>query len=261
MKSKVIVVTGAGSGIGLATCNYLSQKGHKVYGLSRRGNSDGSFTPISCDVTNYQAVQQALQSIVDAEGKLDVFVNNAGMGVSGAAELIPPEQTESMFKVNTMAAMECARLAIPYLKQSRGSLVFVSSVAAVVPIPYQAGYSASKAAINLFAEALRLEVNNFGVKVSVVMPGDTKTGFTAARSKVANEGDYDGKVQKSVGKMERDEQKGRSPLSVAKVIAKLIANRNPPPTVAVGWDYKLVCWLVRILPQRFVVWLVGKIYG
>lgn len=260
--NKVVVVTGASSGIGLATASYFAQTGCKVYGLSRRGTSDGSFVGVACDVTDYAAVQRVLDDIVADDGRIDVFVNNAGMGISGAVEHIPSQQTENLFRLNTLATMECARLALPYLKQSKGTLVNVSSVAAVVPIPYQTAYSASKAAINMFTQALRLELKGSGVRVCAVMPGDTKTGFTDARQKSADDsGGYERSMNRSVARMERDERKGRDPVTVAKVIVGLVVKRNPPALVAVGAEYKLVCWLVRVLPQRFVLRLVGKLYG
>lgn len=262
MKNKIVVITGASSGIGLATAQYFAQKGNKVYGLSRRGTSDGSFVGVQCDVTDYAAVAETYNQIMQAEGRIDVLVNNAGMGISGAAEHIPSEQTEKLFKLNTLAVVECTRLAVPYLKQSKGAVVFVSSVAAVVPIPFQTAYSMSKSAINMFAEALRLELRGSGVRVCAVMPGDTKTGFTAAREKTVDEqGGYEGKLGKSVSRMERDETHGRSPLTVAKAIYKLSCKRNPPPLSAVGLEYKLVCWLVKWLPTRFMLWIVGKLYG
>lgn len=259
---KVVVVTGASSGIGLATAKYFSEKGNKVYGLSRRGTSDGSFVGVVCDVTDFAAVSKVFADIEQAEGRIDVLVNNAGMGVSGAAEHISAEQTERLYKLNTLAVCECTRLALPYLRQSGGTIVNVSSVAAVVPIPYQTAYSCSKAAVNMFTQALALELKGSGVKVCAVMPGDTKTGFTAAREKNTDEsGGYDGKVNRSVSRMERDEKAGRNPVSVAKVIYKLSNKRNPPHIVAVGLEYKLVCGLVKILPNRFMLWIVGKLYG
>lgn len=260
-KQKVVIVTGASSGIGQATASYFAAKGHKVYGLSRRGTSDGSFVGVSCDVTDFAAVSACFAQIVADEGRIDVLVNNAGMGISGAAEHIDPQQTESLYRLNTLALTECTRLALPYLRQSKGMVVNISSVAAVVPIPYQTAYSCSKAAVNMFTEALRLELNGSGVRVCAVMPGDTKTGFTDARKKNTDESGYGGKVGKSVSRMERDEKHGRNPLSVAKVVYKLACRKNPPALCAVGFEYKLICWLVKWLPTRFMLWIVGKLYG
>lgn len=257
---KVVVITGASSGIGLAEAKFFTQKGCKVYGLSRRVVDEG-FNVISCDVTDENAVKNALEYIASAEGKIDCFINNAGMGISGAVEHIPAESTEKLFDVNLLAAINCAKLALPYLKASKGTLINTSSVAAVVPIPYQAAYSASKAAINAFTVALKNEVANFGVRVCAIMPGDTKTGFTDAREKAPRDDGYGDKVADSVNKMERDERNGKPPETVAKVAYKLFKRKNPPVLTAVGATYKLVVFLAKILPQRLLVYIVKKIYG
>lgn len=131
----------------------------------------------------------------------------------------------------------------------------------MVPIPYQAAYSASKAAINSFTMALRLEVKSSGVRVCAVMPGDTKTGFTDARLKTQSDSGYGDRVKKSVERMEHDERNGKSPVSVAKVAYKLFGRKNPPALVSVGFSYKTVAFLAKILPNRLMLYIVGKLYG
>lgn len=257
---KIVVITGASSGIGLAEAKYFTAKGCTVYGLARRTVNEG-FTCISCDVTDESSVSRALDFIFSVDGKIDCFINNAGMGISGAVEYIPHEQTEKLMDVNLLASVSCAKLALPYLKKSKGILINTSSIAAIVPIPYQAAYSASKAAINAFTVALKNEVKGFGVRVCAVMPGDTKTGFTAAREKTNEDGGYGEKIKKSVGRMERDERNGKSPETVAKVAYKLFKRKNPPALASVGFSYKLVAFLAKILPSRLLVYVVGKLYG
>lgn len=257
---KVVVITGASSGIGRAAAVYFTQKGCKVYGFSRR-TVDDVFESISCDVTDADAVACALETVYKNEGRIDCFFNNAGMGISGAVEYISKEENDKLFRLNLLAAMNCAKQALPYLKQSKGTLINTSSIAAVVPIPYQTAYSASKAAINSFTMALRLEVKGSGVRVCAVMPGDTKTGFTDARLKTQTDGGYGDKVRKSVERMERDERNGKNPVSVAKVAYKLFCRKNPPALVSVGFSYKAVSLLAKILPNRLMLYIVGKLYG
>lgn len=257
---KVVVITGASSGIGRAAAVYFTQKGCKVYGFSRR-TVDDVFESISCDVTDADAVARALETVYKNEGRIDCFFNNAGMGISGAVEYISKEENDKLFRLNLLAAMNCAKQALPYLKQSKGTLINTSSIAAVVPIPYQTAYSASKAAINSFTMALRLEVKGSGVRVCAVMPGDTKTGFTDARLKTQTDGGYGDKIQKSVERMERDERNGKSSVSVAKVAYKLFCRKNPPALVSVGFSYKAVSLLAKILPNRLMLYIVGKLYG
>lgn len=257
---KVVVITGASSGIGFSAAEYFASKGYKVYGLSRR-TAEGKFESVRCDVTDCESVRAALSQIYIKEKRIDCFINNAGIGISGAVEHIPEENTKKLFDVNVLAYFSCAKAVIPYLKQTKGVLINTSSVAAVIPIPYQTAYSASKAAINLFGMSLNLELKKFGVRVCTVMPGDTKTGFTAAREKTLNDAGYEDSLNRSVGKMEHDEKNGKSPLSVAKVMFKLAESKNPPALKTVGFAYKCVVFLNKILPARLMMRIVKKMYG
>lgn len=130
-----------------------------------------------------------------------------------------------------------------------------------MPIPYQTAYSASKAAVNLFSESLRLELKDSGIKVTAIMPGDTKTGFTSARVKEDSHNNYGDKLAKSVARMEHDEQNGKSPLTVAKEIEKVINKKNPKALVSVGFEYKCAYLLTKILPKRLFLFIVDRVYN
>ena len=147
-------------------------------------------------------------------------------------------------------------------KQRAGRIVNLSSVAAAVPIPFQTFYSASKAAINAYTMALSNEVRPFGITVCAVMPGDIHTGFTAAREKQI-EGDdiYDGRIARSVQKMEKDERTGMDPKNAGRYIAALALRKNPKPLYAIRLDYKFFVLLSRILPVRFLNFLLRKLYA
>lgn len=289
---KVAVITGASSGIGKATAEYLAKRGFKVFGLARREIKSDYINGVLCDVTDGARVSRVLSDIFAENGRIDCFINNAGMGISGAVEQITQAESDKLYNLNFRAVAECSRLVLPYLKQSKGVLINISSIAAIIPIPFQTAYSASKAAINSFTQALRLEVKPFGVRVAAIMPGDTKTGFTDARKKIGNEtvnesanqisdkigdkntenrktvdigcnncDDYSARLNRSVEKMEKDERGGKSPESVAKVVYKTINKKNPPALKAVGFSYKLVAFLSKILPNRFMLYIVSKLYG
>ena len=258
---KVVIITGASSGIGLATASFLSSKGYKVYGISRREFITPDFVHIACDVTDYAKMSQIFSEIYNHEGHIDVFVNNAGIGISGAVEYLKDEEVEKIFSVNTKSVIMLCSLIIPYLRKSKGKIINISSVAAPIAIPFQSCYSATKASIEAFSLALSNEVKKQKIKVCCVRPGDTKTGFTQKRLKTDVENDvYGDKIKKSVQKMEKDEQNGKSPLTVAKVVYKVIKRKNPPPAVTVGVGYKCLCFLAKILPTRFVNFIVGKLY-
>ena len=166
------------------------------------------------------------------------------------------------FAVNFFGAASVVRHALPHLRASRGAVVNVSSAAAVFAIPFQAYYSASKAALNALTLALRSEVGRFGVRVSAVMPGDVKTGFTAARRHVhAGDAVYGEAVARSVARMERDETNGMPPEAVARAIVRQAQKRRPKPVKVVGVSYQCMAAVQKLLPVRLVNALVGKIYG
>lgn len=258
---KVVVITGASSGIGLSTAQLFAKNGYKVYGLSRRLYQTDSFTSIACDVCDTEKVRKTFEEIYLTEGRIDVLINNAGMGISGAIEYLTEKDFDTVFSVNVKAVAMLSSLAIPYLRRTKGKIINTSSVAAVVPLPYQACYSATKSAIESLSFALSQEVKSQGIKVVCVRPGDTKTGFTASRIKTEKENSvYGTKITESVKKMEKDEMNGKSPLSVAKVMLKLTKSKNPPPVCSVGFAYKCACVTAKLLPQRLVNYIVGKLY-
>ena len=155
----VVVITGASSGIGLETANFLHKKGYKVYGIARRDMADVDFEFIKADVCNGEQIKQALQFVFEKEQKIDVVINNAGMGTSGAVEHTEKTRAETIFDVNTLACMDICSMAIDYLRKSGGGkIINISSVAAVAAIPFQSYYSATKSAIETFSLALYNEV-------------------------------------------------------------------------------------------------------
>lgn len=260
----VIVITGASSGIGFETAKLLASKGHNVYGLSRRVFTCDEFCSLPCDVSDYARVKECFKEIYDKEGKIDVLINNAGMGISGAAEYTSEEDIKKIFDINVLALINACKEIIPYMRpQGGGKIINVSSVAASVPIPFQAFYSSTKAAVQQFSYALSLEVKSFKIGVSVVCPGDTKTGFTSARIKdrVEADGFYGDRIVRSIEKMEHDEQNGMPASAVSKVIYKIIKKKRSPACKTVGFSYKLIMMLIKILPTKFMLWVVKKLYG
>ena len=259
---KIAIVTGASGGIGQATAQLLCQNGWRVYDFSRSGGEDsGLLCHIQCDVTQEAQVQQAFQTVFEREGRLDLLVNNAGFGISGAAEDTPLDKAKKQFDVNFFGCFVCCKAAIPYLRQTGGGrIINISSMAAVLSIPFQSFYSASKSAVNALTLALQNEVKPFGITVCALMPGDVKTGFTAAREKSSASDSYKAVAQKSVSTMERDEQNGMAPQTLAKAVLRLAKQKHPKPLSTCGAQYRLFAVLQKVLPARLVNALVGKIY-
>ena len=261
LRGKVAVVTGASSGIGAAAAKLLKEKGATVIALNRRETPD--FECIRTDVTDAAAVNAAFDEIIRRHGRADILVCNAGMGISGAAESTPEENVRAIFELNFFGALNCMRAAVPHMREAGGGrMVVVSSVAAEIAIPFQSFYSATKAAVSSLADAMRIELAPFGITVTQVLPGDVRTGFTAARTKNAEDDPaYGDRVAKSVAVMERDEKGGMSPEVIAADIVRLAAVKNPPPRVIGGGKYKLLVALTRVLPRRAVSYIVSKMYG
>ena len=259
---KTLLITGGSSGIGLATVQLFAERGWNVIELSRHGLSQSNVRHIDCDVTDEENVFEAVQQALKLTDHIDVVIANAGYGISGTVEFTPTKDVRHQFDVNFYGALHLAKAVLPQLRKQRGgTLIFTSSVAATLSVPYQAFYSATKAAINAMALALQNEVRDFGIHVSVLMPGDVATGFTAARTKDESGEDIYPLAHKAVTVMENDEQNGMSPTQMAKDYWCIANKRNPAPQYIGGTPYKVLCFLDRILPKRLVNWIEYKVYS
>ena len=216
-----------------------------------------------CDVSNEDRVITAINLIYSQSGHIDLLISNAGFGISGAVEFTSREDAMRLIDVNLMGADNVSRAVIPYMRENEGGrIIYISSAAAAFPIPFQAWYSAGKAALNGYALALRNELKPFDISVCVLMPGDIRTGFTARREKSAAGDDlYEGRIDKAVSVMERDETNGMEPSYVAQQVLKCVYARNPAPLTTVGLKYKIFMVLKRFLPERFVNFIIGQIYS
>ena len=205
----------------------MQERGYTVYELSRRAEGMPDIRHIVADVTKEETLQAAVEQVLAVEGRLDLVVNNAGFGISGAIEFTDTQEAQRLFDTLFFGMVRMNRCVIPLMRQQgHGRIVNISSVAAPVPIPFQAYYSAGKAAINAYTMALANELRPFGVTVCAVMPGDIKTGFTAARHKIIDGDDiYQGRIGRSVQRMEHDEQTGMDPAKVGRYIAA-VASRE-----------------------------------
>ena len=252
-----VVITGASSGIGKETAMAFLKNGDKVYCLSRRPCDLNGIINIKCDITDENQVESAFEEIET----IDLLINNAGFGISGAVEYTELSEMKSQFELNFFAQICVTQCALQKLKQSKGKIIFVSSAASVFSIPFQSFYSATKASIESLTAALRNELKMFGVQVGCVRLGHIKTGFTAAREK-SFKGDeaYNGMISRSVSVMEKDETNGMPPSAVAKTILKISSKKNLPLVTTVGAQYKFLCFLSKILPGGIVNKLVGSIY-
>lgn len=259
--TKVIAITGASSGIGKETASLFLAKGWQVYNLSRSASKETGITDLATDVTSQDQVAAAFAHIQEKSGRLDLLVNNAGFGISGAVEFTELSAAQAQFDVNFFGTFNCIKASLPMLRENKGRIICISSAAAVFAIPFQSFYSATKAATNILASALANELKSFGVSVCALQLGDVKTGFTAARAKsVAGDDIYGGAIRRSVAVMERDEQKGMSSSTIAAAIYKVAERRRVKPIYTVGASYKLLVSLSKPLPNSLVNTIIGKLY-
>jgi NAD(P)-dependent dehydrogenase (short-subunit alcohol dehydrogenase family) len=180
---RVALVTGASSGIGEAAARALVGAGFTVYGTSRRattGEKRGDVVFLPLDVTDDDSVAAAVREVLDRSGRIDVLVNNAGLGVAGAAEESSLEQARALFETNLFGSIRMTRAVLPHMREQRsGRIINVSSIVGLIPVPYMALYASSKHALEGYSESVDHEVREHGVRVLLVEPGFTKTSFDA----------------------------------------------------------------------------------
>lgn len=261
---KNVFVTGATSGIGKSCAISFAKAGCNVIGVSRNAEEktikygDGSITYKKMDVTDIDSIKEVFENIKD----IDIAVLSAGMGIGGAAYNMPISMVRRQFEVNYFGVLNTLNKVLPIMrKRNHGLVLIISSVGGIIPLPMQSHYSSSKFALESLIEALSIEMKEYNVKFTLIEPGDTKTGFTKAR-KTYNpvNSPYHDVCEDSIKKISHDEKHGKSPESVSKVALKLANKKNPPIRVAIGIEYKLVCFLKRILPDRLIDYILYKLY-
>lgn len=256
---KVVLITGVSAGIGLETAKKFISNNFIVYGLSRKPFNLEGLKHIEGDVSIEQNCKNAIETIISEQGRLDILVNNAGFGIAGAVEMTAVSEAKKQFNVNFFGTLNMINASLQYLRETKGRIINLSSVASKLSIPFQSFYSASKSAIDSLSSCLRAELKPFGIQVSVVLPGDVKTEFTKRREKV-DFGIYS-RCEKSLERMEHDEQNGMGADKVAKVIYKCATKKKAPCEKVVGASYKFLVFLSKLLPKCFVEWVISKLYA
>lgn len=254
---KVAVISGGDSGIGLAISQRLKKHNVKIYDISKDVTNNPIFAKsYECDISDDKRMKEVVDDILSIEGKIDLLFCNAGFGIGGLFENASLEAIDKLLNVNLLAHVKMTNLFVKHIREG-GRIVFTGSMASIIPLPYQACYSISKAGIESFSRALATEIRPRKIKVITVMPGDVNTNFTNNRIKYVSD---DKKESRGISKMEKSEMKGATPDYVAKRVVKIVKRKNPPLRVAIGFIWKFVSLLVKIFPIRFVNFLVRIIY-
>ncbi|MDG6229695.1 MAG: SDR family oxidoreductase, partial [Candidatus Thermoplasmatota archaeon] len=257
MSEKVILITGASSGIGKICAEYLTTKGHIVYGTSRHSpspptNTEGnSLYMIRMDIQDDVSVQQAIEHIMKKQGRIDVVINNAGYGIAGPVEETSMQRAHEQLETNLFGAVRVCRSVLPHMRmQKKGLIINVSSLGGLMGLPFQGFYSASKYALEGLTEALRLEVKAFGINVTLLEPGDIQTSFTERREKsnISKDSVYHTSFQRVMNIVEEEERSGVPPIIVARRLEKIINRAKPRQRYRVG-----------SLSQRFVASMKGTV--
>lgn len=268
----VALVTGASSGIGSETAQHLAAAGFVVYAAARRTDrlealASGSVRPLPMDVTDDESVTAGVHQVLTEAGRIDALVNNAGYGSYGAVEDVPLDEARRQFEVNLFGLARLTQLVIPGMRQQgSGRIVNISSMGGRFAMPFGAWYHATKFAVEGFSDALRQELAPFGIQVVVIEPGGTKTewgGISAASAlERSGEGPYAARVQRVVRALAGSDQRlGSEPAVVAKAITAAVTARSPRTRYAIGAGAKPVIYARRLLPDRAMDALIGRVLG
>lgn len=253
MTNKTIFITGASTGIGRACADRLDGKGHTIIGASRRPASGVPWSAMEMDVDDDASVTVGIDKILSEHGGLDAVVTCAGWGLAGAVEQTTLSDAKAQFETNFFGTVRVVRASLPALREREGRIILMSSIGGVIGLPFQSYYSASKFALEGWAEALAREVKPHGVQVTLVEPGNFRTEFTASRRTVKAGGDdpYDRARTKAISVMEHDELGGANPSAVARRVERLLFTRRPPRRLSVGPMGERIGPLAkRLLPYR-----------
>jgi NAD(P)-dependent dehydrogenase (short-subunit alcohol dehydrogenase family) len=253
MAQKIVLITGASSGIGRTCAQHLTDRGFLVIGASRRSPPDTPWPQVVMDVDDDTSTADGVHQVVRDHGGIDALVTCAGWGLAGSVEQTPIADARAQIETNFFGTVRAVQAALPTLRERHGRIVLMSSIGGVIGLPFQAYYSAGKFALEGWAEALAWEVKPFSVGVTLVEPGNFRTGFTESRRTVEVTGNdpYAEASATAIAKMEMDELGGSDPKAVADAVAKVLAAGRPPRRLSVGPAGERVGVLAkRLFPNR-----------
>jgi NAD(P)-dependent dehydrogenase (short-subunit alcohol dehydrogenase family) len=254
--SKVVLITGGSSGIGKSIGEFLHKKGFVVYGTSRNPEKvlNSIFPLLTLDVRKPESIRLAVAKIIEVSGRLDVVINNAGVGITGPLEEIPAEEIKNNFETNFFGPIEVMKATLPQMrKQNSGLIINITSIAGYMGLPYRSVYSASKGALELITEALRMEVKQFGIEITNVAPGDFATNIASGRyhAPVLKGSAYEKVYGETLATMNEHVDAGSNPDEMAEAIFKIMQQKSPKVHYKVGvFMQKFSIVLKRILPDK-----------
>jgi NAD(P)-dependent dehydrogenase (short-subunit alcohol dehydrogenase family) len=261
-KNGVALVTGASSGIGLATAQALADAGYRVFGTSRKpAESSAGVTMLVCDVTDEASVRALIEEVMKQSGRIDLVVNNAGIGLLGGAEESSIAQAQRLFDVNVFGVARVVNAVLPVMREQKsGRIVNMSSVLGLIPSPFNAFYASTKHAIEGYTESLDHEVRAFGIRALLVEPGVTRTSFEENLTRADRPlPDYAAERTRSEKMMRRWLESGDPPQVVADTVVKAATALKPKLRYSAGKQSRQVRSLRRFMPERLVDGMLRKV--
>jgi short-subunit dehydrogenase len=264
--NRVILVTGASSGIGACCAAYLAASGFRVYGGSRSPVITQGVEALTLDVADDASVTRAIETILAREGRLDALVNNAGFGIAGAIEDTSIDEAREQFEVNFFGVLRMCRAVLPIMRETKaGYIVNIGSIGGLIAIPFQGFYSASKFALEGFSEALRLEVGPLGIHIVLIEPGDHRTSFTQNRRSTRGSevgSPYQDRFERAIARMASDEQGGPNPEGIARLLLKVLNHPHPRLRYTVGpAAQRAAVWIKRTMPYTVMEKIMQDYYS
>lgn len=263
---KVVLVTGGSSGIGKSIGDFLQQNGYVVYGTSRNPNQvlDSVFPLVAMDVRKTDSVNKAIKEVISLAGRLDIVINNAGVGITGPLEEIPTEEIKKNFDTNLFGPIEVIKAVLPHMRsQKYGLIINVTSIAGYMGLPYRSVYSASKAALEILTEAVRMEVKPYNIQITNIAPGDFATNIASSRyhAPIINGSPYEKSYSNILKMMDEHVDGGSDPIEMAEAVYEIIQKKEPKIHYKVGaFMQKFSIVIKRILPDLMYEKMIMKHY-
>ncbi|MDB5232728.1 MAG: oxidoreductase [Chitinophagaceae bacterium] len=263
--AKTILITGASTGLGETIGNYLSKKGHTVYGTSRTIEGQARpFHTLNMDVGNKESIDKAVQQIIAAHGRIDVLINNAGLGIASPIETVSIEDLQNVFDTNVTGIVRTCQSVLPHMREKKSGLIInISSIAAETGLPYRGIYSATKAAVERITEAMRIELAPFNIHICSVQPGGTKTDINKNRLKVTLPEDnvYKENFERTYELINKSVSNGLEPEIFAVLIDQIINSSKVKACYRVGKPVeKISVLLKKFLPATMYENMVKNHY-
>jgi NAD(P)-dependent dehydrogenase (short-subunit alcohol dehydrogenase family) len=257
LPSEVVLITGGSSGIGKSIGTYLKSMGYRVYGTARNPSKYPGFEDfplLKMDVQDPASVREGVAELLKREGRIDILINNAGVGITGPLEETPHQETLNAFETNLHGPLRVIREVLPHMRARRkGFILNITSIAGYMGLPFRGIYSATKGALGLVTEAYRMELREFGIQLCTLAPGDYATNITSGRyhSPLGEDSPYGKAYGQSLELMDRHVAEANPPDEVARKVLKILKKKDPGVHYTVGSPLQRFSLLLKkLLPDK-----------